>query len=84
MTTAPQPVTNRRFMQAMRKAFARPWPPPAPSLGVKLACRLLLRTDPELALEGRRCVPRRLADETDFVFDFPEIDAAIADVARRG
>jgi uncharacterized protein len=60
IVTAPEPVTNRDFMRAMRRAFRRPWSPPAPALGVRLACRFLLNTDPELALLGRRCVPRRL------------------------
>ncbi len=84
MVTAPHPVTNRHFMRAMRRAYRRPWSPPAPALGVRLACRLLLNTDPELALRGRRCVPTRLLQEHGFAFAHPTIDAALADLARPG
>ena len=81
MTTAPNPVTNREFMRAMRKAFRRPWVPPAPTLGVKLASRFVLDTDPELALLGRRCVPKRLTNETAFRFEFEDVQAALNDIA---
>jgi len=81
MTTAPHPVTNRDFMRELRHAYQRPWSPPAPTLGVRLASRFVLDTDPELALLGRRCVPRRLMDETGFEFVFPRIDQAMADLA---
>jgi len=83
MVTAPDPVTNRVFMKAMRSAYHRPWSPPAPSIGVRLACRFILNTDPELALLGRRCVPRRLLNEHRFAFDFPEIDDAMVDLATQ-
>lgn len=83
MVTAPEPVTNRHFMQAMRRAFNRPWSPPAPGFGVRLACRFLLDTDPELALLGRRCVPARLLNEHGFTFTFPDIDTALADLRHR-
>lgn len=83
MVTASEPVTNRAFMRAMRRAYGRPWSPPAPAWGVKLACRWLLNTDPELALEGRRCVPTRLMREHDFTFRYPKIDTALAEVRRR-
>jgi uncharacterized protein len=82
MVTAPHPVTNREFMRAMRRAHHRPWSPPAPALAVKLACRLLLN-NPELALLGRRCVPRRLMDEHCFRFESATIDVALADLRER-
>jgi uncharacterized protein len=82
MMTAPQPVTNRQFMRAMRRAFHRPWSPPAPALAVRLACRFLLFTDPELALKGRRCVPARVRHETDFQFQFPTLAQALDDLSR--
>ncbi len=80
MATAPHPVTNREFMRALRKACHRPWSPPAPAFAVRLASRFLLDTDPELALLGRRCVPRRLVDEFGFRFAFEQVDAALADL----
>ena len=83
MVTAPEPVTNREFMRAMRAAYRRPWSPPAPAIGVRLACRFLLNTDPELALLGRRCVPTRLGAEHQFEFHHPTIERALEDLAGR-
>lgn len=83
ITTAPEPVTNRDFMRALRRAYRRPWSPPAPALGVRLACRFLLNTDPQLALLGRRCVPTRLRQEHDFEFHHPTIDEALIDLRRQ-
>lgn len=77
MTTAPNPVTNRDFMRALRKAHHRPWSPPAPALGVRLASRWLMDTDPELALKGRRCVPTRLMEEIGFGFLYDEVGEAV-------
>lgn len=82
MTTAPNPVTNRTFMRAMRKAYHRPWSPPAPALAVRLAARWVMNTDPELALLGRRCVPNRLIQEHGFTFQHEELEGALADIAE--
>jgi uncharacterized protein (TIGR01777 family) len=77
VVTAPEPVTNRQFMRAMRRAYRRPWSPPAPAIGVRLACRFILNTDPELALLGRRCIPSRLVKEHNFPFRYPTLDQAL-------
>lgn len=58
----PQPVTNKEFMRALRKALHRPWSPPAPAFAVKIGS-WLMRTEPELALHGRRCIPKKLLDQ---------------------
>jgi len=75
VTTAPNPVTNQQFMQLLRKAVHRPWSPPAPALMVRTGS-WLLRTDPELALLGRRCVPTRLLKE-GFVFDYAQLEETL-------
>jgi hypothetical protein len=80
MVTAPHPVTNRDFMRALRRTYRRPWSPPAPAFAVRLACRWLLDTDPDLALRGRRCVPTRLLREHGFAFRHPTIDGALAEL----
>ncbi len=80
MVTAPEPVTNREFLRQMRRSLRRPWSPPAPAFGVRLACRFILNTDPELALLGRRCVPTRLVKEHGFEFEFRTIEEALADL----
>jgi uncharacterized protein len=83
MVTAPHPVTNRDFMRTMRQVYGRPWSPPAPALGVRLACRFILNSDPELALLGRRCVPTRLVEEHAFTFTYPRVEDALHHEAQR-
>lgn len=76
--TSPGPVTNAAFMRELRRALHRPWSPPAPAWAVR-AGSVVLRTESELALWGRRGVPRRLLEE-GFTFGFPELRAALADL----
>lgn len=76
--TAPQPVRNREMMASLRAAVGRPWSPPTPAPFVRIGARLM-RTDPDLALTGRRCLPQRLVDD-GMVFEFPTFDEAIGDL----
>jgi len=79
--TAPGPVTNREFMRELRRALHRPWAPPTPTPLVRVAS-FFLRTDPELATLGRRCVPTRLLRE-GFRFKFAELAEALEDLLGR-
>jgi uncharacterized protein (TIGR01777 family) len=74
--TGPNPATNAAFMASLRGALHRPWIPPVPAPFVKIGT-FLMRTEAELALTGRRCVPRRL-EEAGFEFEFPDLDVALA------
>jgi uncharacterized protein (TIGR01777 family) len=80
VATAPNPVTNRQFMRELRAALHRPWSPPVPEPMVRLGA-WLMRTDPELALLGRRCVPARLLSE-GFTFRFPTLPEALRDLCN--
>jgi uncharacterized protein len=82
LVTAPEPVTNREFMTTLRRTYRRPWAPPAPSFAVRLAARLLLDTDPDLVLLGRRCVPTRLLKQ-GFEFRYPRLSEALFDLRSR-
>ena len=79
IATAPNPVSNAEFMRGVRRRVGRPFGLPAPAIGVRLVAPLIMRTDPDLALYGRYCVSRRLAEE-GFEFHFPELDDALADL----
>jgi hypothetical protein len=57
--TAPNPVQNREMMRTLRHAMHRPWSPPTPKPLVHVGA-FLMRTDPALALTGRRAIPGRL------------------------
>jgi uncharacterized protein len=76
--TSPNPVRNYELMATLRRAVHRPPAPPIPRVFVRLGARLL-RTDPTLALTGRRCVPGRLQD-AGFSFVFPELRPAVEDL----
>jgi len=73
--TSPNPVRNRDLMAALRKALRRPTAPPTPAPLVRLGA-VLLRTDPALALTGRRAVPARL-QSAGFSFAHPHLDEAL-------
>jgi uncharacterized protein (TIGR01777 family) len=76
--TGPNPVTNETFMRALRHALRRPWSPPTPAWAVALGARFM-DTEPSLALEGRKCVPKRLSEQ-GFVFEFPELGPALGEI----
>jgi uncharacterized protein (TIGR01777 family) len=73
--TSPNPVRNAELMATLRSVLHRPPAPPTPAALVRLGA-VVLRTDPALALTGRRCVPTRL-QEAGFSFAHPELDGAL-------
>lgn len=79
--TGPRPVRNAELMAALRRSARRPAAPPTPAALVRLGA-VVLRTDPALALTGRRAVPARLLED-GFAFRHPDLDEALADLARR-
>jgi uncharacterized protein (TIGR01777 family) len=80
--TSPNPVRNAELMAALRAVTHRPPAPPTPAPLLR-AGALLLRTDPALALTGRRAVPARLQAQ-GFTFTHPDLPGALAHLAARG
>jgi NAD dependent epimerase/dehydratase family enzyme len=78
---APQPATNAEFMRELRRVLRRPWSPPVHVWAVRLGCGLM-KTEPCLALGGRRCVPERLLQK-GFTFQWPTLAAALNQVYAR-
>lgn len=76
----PTPVTNAEFMATLRRAVGRPWSPRVPAWMVKEGARAM-RTEPELVLSGRRCIPRRLLEQ-GFQFTYPDLNVALADILK--
>jgi uncharacterized protein (TIGR01777 family) len=76
--TSRSPIQNRDMMRELRSALHRPWSAPTPKPLVHLGA-LLMRSDPALALTGRRCVPRRLSD-AGFEFQCADFAPALADL----
>lgn len=85
---APNPLPQRDFMAALRRAAGVPIGLPATRWMAAIGA-FVLRTDTELLLKSRRVVPGRL-QEAGFRFDFPEWPPAAAELvaaardARRG
>jgi uncharacterized protein len=63
---SPHPITNKAFMQGLRKKYNMPLGINAPVWLLEIAS-IFLRTETELFLKSRRVVPRRLM-ETGFEF----------------
>ena len=78
LATSPHPVRNAQLMSTLRTELRRPAAPPTPAALVRLGA-LVLRTDPALALTGRRAVPERLL-AGGFTFRFDRLDAALHDL----
>jgi hypothetical protein len=78
--TGPCPVTNAEFMCEVRCALKRPWSPRTPAWLVRLGA-FALRTEADLALTGRRCIPDRLV-EAGFKFVYTNLESALADLLR--
>jgi hypothetical protein len=81
VATAPHPVRNAELMAELRRALHRPAAPPTPAPLIRLGA-VLLRTDPALALTGRRAVSALLA-QAGFEFTRPELSGALADLVPR-
>ena len=83
IATAPKPVSNAEFMRELRRVLHMPIGLPALTWMVRLGAPLVMRTDPEMALYGRYCIPRRMQEE-GFEFDFPDLPSALDDLYRPG
>ena len=80
--TSPNPVTNADLMLGLRRVLHRPAAPPTPAWLLR-AGAVVLRSDPALALTGRRCVPRVL-ETAGFEFAYPDLEPALRDLLGPG
>ena len=80
IASSPNPVSQKEFMQRLRRSLRMPIGLPATETMVRFGARWILRTDPELALYGRYVLPQRLM-ESGFEFDYPKLGAALSDLA---
>jgi uncharacterized protein (TIGR01777 family) len=72
--SAPNPVTNARFVKALGRALHRPAVFPLPTVAVKT---LFGQMGDETLLAGQRVLPARLLD-AGFSFTYPELEGALA------
>jgi uncharacterized protein len=78
---SPNPLPNREFMKALRKAWGTRIGLPAPAWMLEIGT-FLLRSESELVLKSRRVVPGRLL-AARFEFLFPEWPTAAQELVGR-
>jgi uncharacterized protein len=78
---APNPLPNREFMRALRKAWGTPIGLPATQWMLEIGA-LFMQTETELILKSRRVVAGRLM-ERGFEFEYPAWNAAAKDLVER-
>jgi uncharacterized protein (TIGR01777 family) len=80
--TSPEPVQNRLLMRSLRRVLRKPWSPPTPRILIRIGARFIFKTDPLLALTGRRAVPAKLLN-AGFQFEQSNIESALLDLCRK-
>ena len=78
---APNPLPNKEFMRAFRRAWGQPIGLPAAAWMIEIGT-FLMRTESELVLKSRRVVPGRLM-AAGFQFQFPEWQGAVNDLVQQ-
>lgn len=78
--SAPFPVTNARFMKALRKKRKAPFGIPSPAWLLKIGA-WLIGTETELIFKSRYVIPQRLT-EAGFRFRYNTIDACLEDLVK--
>ncbi len=79
--SAPNPLPNRDFMSAIRRAYGVLFGLPATKWMLEVGA-FFIRTETELLLKSRCVVPRRLLD-SGFKFSFPDWPSACNDLVSR-
>jgi uncharacterized protein (TIGR01777 family) len=74
--TSPYPIQNMVLMSALRSALKKPWSPPTPKFLIRIGARFIFKTDPLLAITGRRALPAKLLN-AGFRFEQPNIQKAL-------
>lgn len=81
IASSPNPISNKEFMQQLRKEMKIPFGLPSPEFLVRIGAQFIFKTDPELAIYGRYLQPERLINE-GFEFKYPEIKTALKELLK--
>jgi uncharacterized protein len=76
--TAPNPVRNSEFTKALGRALHRPAFMPAPYIGLRIAFGEFAK----VLFASQKVIPK-VALETGFAFEFPEIGGALAEIVAK-
>jgi uncharacterized protein (TIGR01777 family) len=77
--TSPEPVRNKDLMALLRKVLNKGFALPTPKIAITIGAWLFFRTDPQLALTGRRAIPKKLLG-SGFSFDHPQLEESLKDL----
>ena len=77
IAAAPNPVTSRQLANAIGRVLHRPSALPVPGIALKV----LLGEAAAMLMTGQRVHPRRL-QELGFLWRYPQIESALADILR--
>jgi uncharacterized protein (TIGR01777 family) len=73
--SAPFPLTNSKFMKALRTAVGRSFGLPIPKFLLEFGARII-KTETELILKSRFVIPEKL-NEAGFEFQYPSAEQAL-------
>ena len=76
--SSPNPVPNKDFMNALKKATQHVIGLPAPAWLLELGA-IFIRTETELILKSRKVYPKRLLD-AGFKFNYPKLKTTMLDL----
>jgi uncharacterized protein len=78
---SPHPVKNKDFLKSLRSAYGMRWGLPQPAFMLKIGA-LLIGTEAELLLSGRRVVSKIL-EEKQFRFNYPLLEDALEHLIKK-
>ncbi len=78
--SAPNPVTNKEFMQHMRNILKPIFYLPSPEFLLRIGA-IFIKTETELVLKSRWVIPKRL-QEDGFVFKYSTVDKALQNILK--
>jgi uncharacterized protein (TIGR01777 family) len=73
--SSPNPVTNKEFMKAVRKACSVPFGISHPAFLIRIGSKII-GTEADLALSGRRVVSK-IMEEKKFPYKYPKLEDAL-------
>ncbi|MEI6752559.1 MAG: TIGR01777 family oxidoreductase [Paludibacter sp.] len=76
--TSPEPLSNKLFMNTLRKTLQMPIGLPAPKVAIQLGS-IIIGTEPELILNSSYVLPERLT-KAGFTFTFPDLSSTLIDL----
>ncbi len=79
--TAPDPCTNRDFMESLRRSLGRPWSPPAPEFAIRLM-GATVGPDSSVLLDSTRAVPEA-ALAGGFKFQYESLDEVLRELSMK-